>query len=145
MKTIAFDPWTMDDTSAYPDNRLFAFTQQGVRYKFSKNSVLKQFGMNADQPFINPLTLDRVSNHTLNRIRSMYIENNQIVPKGGLTVPERELLDGVDLLYKRATTVNSTYMQLANDYIEDMAMLLDNDELIRMKNAKNGLIRKGLL
>lgn len=142
-RTEYLDPYTQEDTRNLATDSRFEFVENNVKYVFDKNMILKNFRMQG-RFLSNPYTRKVLNNRTLNRLQNLVSKN-----KNALTNNEMEFNQGVkelmQLYNERQKNLpmnkrrHMNYRKAANEYIDNLRNLQNENNLLRLKNS---VIRK---
>lgn len=146
-KLKSIDPWSLNNTALWNNDDVFQFNQGGKTYRWNKKAIVKQYLMDIQnkKTTTNPMvpgtplpkkTLERLAN-LAGRPNNNQNEQNEVL--NGLTAMWQEAKKSG---YQGNKTKPYHYAQ---NYLNNMELLLNNNEIKRQRNIINKLIKKGRL
>jgi hypothetical protein len=146
-KLKSIDPWSLNNTALWNNDNVFQFNQGGKTYRWNREGIVKQYLMDLkkNKTTTNPMlpgtplpkqTLDRLAKLAGNP------NNNQN--------EQNAVLNGLTAMWEEAK--KSGYQgnkkkpyNYAQNYLNNMELILNNNELNKQRNIINKLIKKGRL
>lgn len=142
-RVINQDPWTLNNLSSLQNSNdsIFVFQQNGIKYKFLKNSMIKAYEHNGQQT-TNPYTREILPTNTLNRLSKLQTLNSN---ETNMLQGVNSILREVKFTYKNNNDLKLMRRKVADNYIQNMLELNNNISPSHFQAVKNSLIRKGRL